>query len=1308
MATRTDNPWSPLARVLWILVPLLVIAGVVTFVLWPRRDVFYSDGERTWRATDHLGLRSVLWDDGARVEGLGDPQQDYDPCLSADGQELYFTRGKAGGGADLYVAYRTPDGWTNPSPVPALNSEHDDIGPAIGHDGATLYFYSNRPGGEGMYDLYLARHTADGWQPPENLGPAANTPYNEYDPAVAPDGSHLLFASNRPVRPEEAPDKAQWPATLREGRYENDYDIYTMDLADASAPPRRLAAASSGADDGQPTLSRDGRWLYFASNRAGGQGGYDIWRCRITDPPLAGLMTAENLGQPVNTAAHELDPAVSLEGFGLYFSSNRLARDTWAIYYARSHEVFRIVRTRRLAIGHILGRLSWPLIGLIAALIGLVLTLLALLRLRRRPGVLTSAMMVSLLVHLVALSLFTIWQISERVSTLVDDEARFEVAVSLPDLSESEVSSRLRAALEDLARTDTLALAAERQPEMTAPEPPPPDMPAVALARAEPEPVPQRFEIAPSEERPVDLSEPPPNATAPVETPDLLSPEPEPAIAARPVREAPPTEPLTPRPVALARREPIRPTAPLAPRPEPDTPPRPAAASAESPLRLAVPVPLEPPVPQVLPAPDVARPEPEAAPQDKVVDLSPMTAETPVRPVRAAAEPADRPVGTRPLAAARAEAPVADLSAPVEAPAASAPLTRPVPPTAAIADVAPPAEPADAGPVVPAPTLARGPGVAPADVDPLDALPPALGPETVEQRGPRANGKAEPVPAPRALVVVDRATGPVAADVGPAVAAPSAPEPLRLGHESVAAKPLASEVVSTAPASPAPRVNLEPTRTGAPAMPPAPAGVVDLSDPTVPSPPLVVQGPEPDVVAAPRDRLSAARVRTEAPALVGPVAGAPPGVVDLQAALPADMLLASAVPAGDVLATPVIGDSVQAAALPVPAAVMDDVTPPPAPMPPKEIYRLRTEPDRAAQIEKLGGTPETEEAVRRALAWFTQHQSPDGRWDVDGFQKHHEAKGRRADGGGQRRDQDVGVTGLAALAFVGAGHTHVAARGAEGPTEYADTVRKAIDWLLAGQKADGDLRRSGQMYDHCLATMVLAESFSMTGDDRLVDPIRRAVAFILKAQNPNLGWRYAPRADNDTSVLGWALMALKSAEIAGFAVPQTAYRGAGQWLDRVAKGKHKGLYEYQQGRKPSPAMTAEGLFSAMLIEYNPASPRTSESVRYVLDHEPRYVPQDQERTNFYYWYYATLALHQLGGPEWDEWNRKVREALVSSQRDDGPFAGSWDTRTRWGSYGGRVYTTAMATLTLEVYYRYLPFYDLRLGEAPADPAGESR
>jgi len=1500
MPRSTDKPWSRTAQVLWVLVPLLLVAGAAAFILWPRREVFYSDGERTWSARPDLGLRSVLWDEGARLEGLGDPRQDYDPCLSADGQDLYFTRGKAGGEADLYVAYRTLEGWTDPEPLAALNTDRDEIGPALAPDGARLYFYSNRAGGEGGYDLYLARHTADGWQPPENLGPAVNTPFNEYDPAVAPGGDHLLFASNRPAAEDEKPDKTDWPATLREGRYQNDYDVYALDLAAPSAAPRRLTAVCSGADDGQPTLSRDGRWLYFASNREGGRGGYDIWRSRITAAPLQGFMPPENLGRPVNTAAHELDPAVSLEGFGLYFSSDREARDTWAIYFARSHEVFRVVRTRRLAIGHILGRLSWPLIGLIAALVGLVLTLLALARLRRRPGRLASAMMTSLILHLVALSLFTVWQISTRVSELAQDEARFEVAVSLPDLAESELSSRLRSALEELARTDTAKLAAEKSQEMTAPQPPAPEVPNVALARAEPEAVPKPLEIDRPEEEPVDLAEPLRERPDPIITSEPPPPEPIREIQPKPVRQERPTEAPAPRPVEVARRQAVRPATSRPPRPAPEPERRP---QRPPPMAVADLAPPEPPAPETVPAPEITRPELETVAAEDVVDLAPTPVETPARPVRVEPEPTERPASARPLAADRAEASVAEPAAPAPRPEAAAPAARPTPTAADLAEVAPPPDAAEASPLVPAETLARGPAVRPPETvpvedlppavgppevaprgtsaepetatepvprrtvridraagpvaaataprlaapaetrdlrvgpeaagaepmvgqapeavaagpvpalevpevrrpepvpggtaevvdlapttaetpirpvrrtedpadrpastrplaadraeasvpeagaptrapqaaapavrpaaataaiaevalpaetperapavhadplargglsvppgqaDPTETLPPAVGPTDVPKRGPNSRGEAEPQPGPRLAVAVRRAAGPVAAEAGERVAAPAAAaERLRVGPDAVAAEPIASETVA---APPEPAMPIESAPAGPAAMPAAAPAVVDLAEPGVPSAPQVVRGPEPAATAGPREALAAARPASEVPDRI-PAAAVPGAPAGGAPARPGEQRrLASAVPAGQTLATPAIGEALTEAALPPDAASMADVAPPPAPLPPKEVYRLRTEPDRTEKIEQLGGSPETEEAVRRALVWFARHQSPDGRWDVDHFMKNHEANGRRADGAGNRGKQDVGVTALAGLAFVGAGHTHVAARGAAGPTEHAETVRKAIDWLIQGQKKNGDLRRSGQMYGHSLATMLLCESYSMTEDERLIEPIRKAVDFLLKAQNPNLGWRYAPRTDNDTSVLGWAVMALKSAEIAGFTVPPKAYRGAANWLDRVRQGKHKGLYAYQPNRKPSPAMTAEGLFSEMLIAFDPAGPRTAEAVAYLMDHEPRYVPQDKNRTNFYYWYYATLALRQLGGSEWETWNRKIGEALVESQRNDGPFAGSWDPRTRWGQYGGRVYTTAMAAMTLEVYYRYLPFYDLRLGE----------
>jgi hypothetical protein len=93
-------------------------------------------------------------------------------------------------------------------------------------------------------------------------------------------------------------------------------------------------------------------------------------------------------------------------------------------------------------------------------------------------------------------------------------------------------------------------------------------------------------------------------------------------------------------------------------------------------------------------------------------------------------------------------------------------------------------------------------------------------------------------------------------------------------------------------------------------------------------------------------------------------------------------------------------------------------------------------------------------------------------------------------------------------------------------------------------------------------------------------------------------------------------------------------------------------------------------------------------VEYVLEHPPHW----DDRPNTYYWYYATLALFQHQGDAWTRWNDALKQVLLANQRTSGPAAGSWDPHDNWSRIGGRVYQTALCTLCLEVYYRYLPMY----------------
>jgi hypothetical protein len=203
-------------------------------------------------------------------------------------------------------------------------------------------------------------------------------------------------------------------------------------------------------------------------------------------------------------------------------------------------------------------------------------------------------------------------------------------------------------------------------------------------------------------------------------------------------------------------------------------------------------------------------------------------------------------------------------------------------------------------------------------------------------------------------------------------------------------------------------------------------------------------------------------------------------------------------------------------------------------------YSLRNAPGRPGLIAGLGGTAETEEAVGAALRWLAAAQSRDGRWEANAYAAGQEQMVLGHNRGGAGRNADTGVSALAILSFLGAGHTHLQG-------EYRDTVRRGLDFLLRSQAADGSLfgnsTQYAQMYCHSMATFALAESLAVTGDRRLEPTLTKAINFSLRAQDTNSGgWRYRPGdSPGDTSQLGWQLMALASAKRAGIEAPSHAW-----------------------------------------------------------------------------------------------------------------------------------------------------------------------
>lgn len=354
-------------------------------------------------------------------------------------------------------------------------------------------------------------------------------------------------------------------------------------------------------------------------------------------------------------------------------------------------------------------------------------------------------------------------------------------------------------------------------------------------------------------------------------------------------------------------------------------------------------------------------------------------------------------------------------------------------------------------------------------------------------------------------------------------------------------------------------------------------------------------------------------------------------------------------------------------------------TPKPDFIPDKAIYQMRKPQKRRQFIKELGGTAQTEQAVEQALDWLSRAQSPDGRWDIDGF------NGVREYGGaGDLVNEDVAVTGLSLLAYLGAGYTHL-------EDVHQETIRKALDWLLSCEKENGDLRGPGQMYSQAIATAALCEAYSLTGDARLREPVARAVRFIVEAQAPEAGWRYEPRNDSDTSVTGWQILALKSAQIAGIPVPAQTIQWTQRWLDQVRHGAEGGLYAYKPGHAVTPVMTAEGAFCQLFMEGEERMRGQAESAAYLMQHLPSWDPENRS-VHLYYWYYATLALYLAGAKEFEAWNAALTKALLEGRRKSGPGVGSWDPVCHLGQRGGRIYSTAAGALCLEVYYRFLPVY----------------
>jgi serine/threonine protein kinase/Tol biopolymer transport system component len=245
------------------------------------------------------------------------------PSITADGLMLYANAStiRPNGAldeGDLYVWTRetTHDNWGAPVSLgPMVNSSFAELHAGISADGLTLFFTSDRPGGCGDQDLWVTTRTTrqGAWSEPVNLGPSVNSPYADGAPSLSTDGLSLFFHSER-----------------RGGNGDGDLWVTTRKDLDAPwSPPQNLGPVVNSSDwEGGPSISADGRTLFFSSRRAGGAGEADLW---VTRRATTGDVWTQpvNLGPLVNSALGDGSPCISPNGFTLYFHSTWRGAGLW-------------------------------------------------------------------------------------------------------------------------------------------------------------------------------------------------------------------------------------------------------------------------------------------------------------------------------------------------------------------------------------------------------------------------------------------------------------------------------------------------------------------------------------------------------------------------------------------------------------------------------------------------------------------------------------------------------------------------------------------------------------------------------------------------------------------------------------------------------------------------------------------------------------------------------------------------------------------------------------------------------------------
>lgn len=251
-------------------------------------------------------------------EGVNTNDDEYWPCLDAEGKQLIFTRllKYSSDGQklpfpqeDLFRSVKDSVKWKNSVPIASVNTAENEGAQCISADGRLLFFTAcGRPEGKGSCDIYMSVRKNGSWSQPVNLGAPVNSGAWETQPSISADGHFLYFTSNR----NGGKGKMDVWRAEKIGITPDGFPVYGKVI--------NMEGINTVGDELSPFIHPDGKTLYFSSDYWPGMGGKDLFSVKIENDKTS---VPVNLGYPINTLADEVGLIVDTEGQNAFFTSNK-------------------------------------------------------------------------------------------------------------------------------------------------------------------------------------------------------------------------------------------------------------------------------------------------------------------------------------------------------------------------------------------------------------------------------------------------------------------------------------------------------------------------------------------------------------------------------------------------------------------------------------------------------------------------------------------------------------------------------------------------------------------------------------------------------------------------------------------------------------------------------------------------------------------------------------------------------------------------------------------------------------------------